>query len=457
MPDCFADTKEKTIMMIDSCGGFNTPTLCVVTKGIKADCNHLIEHTVRNVEHCAPMRCVGVVDLCKIAAAKPYGSVCKLAGKAWIPVKGFESHLDDELALQAHGLPRRMWCFSSASEGHSDLKLSDLPVQSSRLVYCEDIRQEVFWKQLCWEEPFVVRFRSIGEAAELLRGIQRNWAHYPLNCFRRAELIGKKLPYISKKEKPFPYTVPLAGMGVWSLLDEHTLLASAKTSSPFPLGVIRFTEDHQNPPSRAYLKLWEALTLLDFYYRCAAEARIAETRSLPIEAVSGERRGTAVPAVIPVEWALPQRGTRCVDAGACPGGWTWVLNNLGAEITAIDRSPLADFLMREPQITFIQHDAFTLTPESLGKQDWVCSDVICYPPRLLEWVERWRASGLCSKFICTIKMQGAPDFDTIRRFAEIPHSKIVHLTANKHELTWLCAPFIDGVGEEGVMGIMGNL
>ena len=25
-----------------SCGGFNTPTLCVVTKGIKADCNHLM-------------------------------------------------------------------------------------------------------------------------------------------------------------------------------------------------------------------------------------------------------------------------------------------------------------------------------------------------------------------------------------------------------------------------------
>ena len=463
------------MMMIDSCGGFNTPTLCVVTKGIKADCNHLMRTTYSDA-------CVGVVDLCKIAAAKPYGSVCKLAGKAWIPVKGFESHLDDELALQADGSSGRMWRFSCTSDAHSDFKLSDVPVQSSKLVYCENIRQEVFWKQLCWEEPFVVRFRSIGEAAELLRGIQRNWAHYPLSCFRRAELIGGKLPYISKKEKPFPYSVPLAGMGVWSLLDEHTLLASAKTSSPFPLGVIRFTEDHQNPPSRAYLKLWEALSLLDFYYRCAAEScatesraaetpaaetnytetRIAESRSSETgntETHSLSTQGVSVEAVsmptasaartekalspIPLEWALPQRGSHCVDAGACPGGWTWVLNNLGAAITAIDRSPLADFLMQEPRITFMQHDAFTLTPESLGKQDWLCSDVICYPPRLLEWIERWRSSGLCSKFICTIKMQGAPDFDTIRRFSEIPHSKIVHLTANKHELTWLCAPFID--------------
>ena len=37
-----------------SCGGFNTPTLCVVTKGIKADCNHLMRTTYHDacVEVC---------------------------------------------------------------------------------------------------------------------------------------------------------------------------------------------------------------------------------------------------------------------------------------------------------------------------------------------------------------------------------------------------------------------
>ncbi|MGP1475236.1 MAG: hypothetical protein ACTTJ1_07505, partial [Treponema sp.] len=40
-----------------SCGGFNTPTLCVVTKGIKAECNHLMRTTY-------PDACVGVVDSC---------------------------------------------------------------------------------------------------------------------------------------------------------------------------------------------------------------------------------------------------------------------------------------------------------------------------------------------------------------------------------------------------------
>ena len=29
------------LLFFYSCGGVNTPTLCVVTKGIKADCNYL--------------------------------------------------------------------------------------------------------------------------------------------------------------------------------------------------------------------------------------------------------------------------------------------------------------------------------------------------------------------------------------------------------------------------------
>lgn len=381
-----------------------------------------------------------------IAAAQKYGTVQYLNGKLWAPVRRFEAHLEQELTLKYHGHSEYLYGIRYSSQ--SELEHT----KQGMLFYCEGIQQDIadiVWKQLCWEAPFIVRFRSIGEAAALLRNIQRNWAHYPLNCFRRAALISAKLPYISTKERTFPYQVPLADMGVWSLLDEHTLIASAKTSSPFPLGIIRFVEDHHNPPSRAYLKLWEALTLADFYARCAHESGAETGITSRADAVDAHHDAQYRAAAPKAEQECPQLiqiGTRCIDAGACPGGWTWVLHQLGATVTAIDRSPLAETLMREPRITFMQHDAFTIPPESLGKQDWVCSDVICYPPRLLEWVERWLVSGLCTQFICTIKMQGAPDFETITRFARIPHSKIVHLTANKHELTWLCAPFI---GREG--------
>ena len=39
----------------------NYLTCHVVTKAIKAGSNHLIEHTVRNVEHCAPTLASGVL------------------------------------------------------------------------------------------------------------------------------------------------------------------------------------------------------------------------------------------------------------------------------------------------------------------------------------------------------------------------------------------------------------
>jgi 23S rRNA (cytidine2498-2'-O)-methyltransferase len=90
-----------------------------------------------------------------------------------------------------------------------------------------------------------------------------------------------------------------------------------------------------------------------------------------------------------------------------------------------------------PGVRWIRHDAFTLKPEDLGPLEWLFCDVICYPPRLYEWIQQWLDSGLCSNFICTIKMQGKPDFETTRRFAAIPGSEVVHLYHNKHELTWM--------------------
>ena len=134
---------------------------------------------------------------------------------------------------------------------------------------------------------------------------------------------------------------------------------------------------------------------------------------------------------------LPDSNSRCFEAGACPGGWTWVLVGLGSQVYAVDRAPLADSLMNNPLVKFQAHDAFTLTMEEIGPVDWVLSDVICYPERLLEWIKKWLAYDSEKKMICTIKMQGAIDWPLIQQFADIPGSKIVHLNYNKHELTWI--------------------
>ena len=260
-----------------------------------------------------------------------------------------------------------------------------------------------YWASCTMLDPFIMHFESIGEAANALKQIQRNWGPYQYTCFRRANLIQEKLPYINLKERKFPVKIPATPMGLYTLIDEHTLIASAETTSFIPAGRLHFIEDHENPPSRAYLKIQESLTMANLI--------------------------TGVD--------LPGEGQKCFEAGACPGGWTWVLVGLGSSVYAVDRAELAPELMSNPLVTFNAHDAFTLKPEDIGPVQWVFSDVICYPERLLKWINQWLESGMTKNMICTIKMQGEIDWNLISQFEAIPDSFIVHLNYNKHELTWI--------------------
>ncbi len=255
------------------------------------------------------------------------------------------------------------------------------------------------WVRNIWTRPFLLEFASLGEAAAALRSVQRNWAPCPARLFRRTALLAEKLPPLPSKPKVFPFDPPQAPMGAFTLLDEGLLLGSAACSSPFPNGELRFEEDTEGPPSRAYRKLWEALVL------------------------AGKRPGP---------------GDRCLDAGASPGGWTWALAGLGASVLAVDRAPLEPRIAALPGVEFRKGSAFSLKPEDSDPLDWLFSDVICYPPVLYDWVEKWLDSGRARNFVCTIKMQGEEyDRATTDRFAAIPGSRVVHLWHNKHELTWI--------------------
>ncbi|HTO84542.1 MAG TPA: SAM-dependent methyltransferase [Methylomirabilota bacterium] len=253
------------------------------------------------------------------------------------------------------------------------------------------------WAANIWYEPVRIPIASIADAAGALRAIQRNWAVYPWRLHRRAGLIQAQLPHVSAKPLIFPAPAPTAPLGSWTLLDEHTVVASARCSSPFPNGEVQFVEDKQAPPNRAYLKLWEALTVLG---------------------------------------RQPGPGERCLDLGASPGGWTWVLQALGAQVISVDKAPLAPAIARLPNVEFRQASAFALAPDDVGPVDWLFSDVVCYPARLLGLAERWLQSGRVRNFVCTLKFQGETDHATARRFAAIPGSRLMHLHHNKHELTW---------------------
>ena len=226
---------------------------------------------------------------------------------------------------------------------HTDRLLINNIQNSSETVGSQAIAQTAsrlrvpYWCRTAMLSPLSIDFESIGDACRALSGIQRNWAPYDYQFFRRSALIREKLPYINLKERSFPVRIPTAPIGLYTLTGEHTMLASSATTSFLPAGAIRFTENREGPPSRAYLKLYEALTLMRLFFGCD----------------------------------LPGKGERCFDAGASPGGWTWVLAGLGCDVFSVDRAELVSELMKNPHVDFLRHDAFTLKVEEVGACDWV--------------------------------------------------------------------------------------
>ena len=277
-------------------------------------------------------------------------------------------------------------------------ELGDIFWQKGRLVSAKAQARPPAWALDVWPAHETFHINSIGHAAQELKSRGKFWALLPIEKHRRATLIQEKLRCPKINPLAFTEQPDLPDIGGWSLLDERTLVASPTHWKKFPHGEITFIENKSAPPNRAYLKLWEALTLINRY---------------------------------------PQKGERCLDLGASPGGWTWVLSELGAQVTAIDKAPLEPSVTRRPNVTFEQQSAFSIDLEKIGEIDWLCCDVICYPERLYTHVNRWLETGLVKNFICTIKLQGKKDFAVVKKFQEIPGSFTTHLFHNKHELTWL--------------------
>lgn len=294
---------------------------------------------------------------------------------AYLAAEGYEVPLAEE--LERRGVTISAW--------HGRLALSpDAPVPAA-------------WALDVWTAPVEHPVGSVKAAADVLRGMQRNWAAYAADHFRRMALIQERLPPVKAAPLVFPTPAPTAHLGAWTLLAPDRLLASPTKTSPFVNGECVFVEDHIGPPSRAYLKLWEACTRIGVW---------------------------------------PVAGELCMDLGAAPGGWTWAIAQLGARVIAVDKAPLAASVAAMPGVEMRQESAFALAPEPV---DWLFSDVIAYPERLLALVRRWIEAGAPRRIVCTLKFQGGTDHDSAEAFAAIPGGQVMHLAHNKHELTFAWA------------------
>ncbi|WBV42688.1 SAM-dependent methyltransferase [Pseudoroseomonas cervicalis] len=292
---------------------------------------------------------------------------------AYLAHEGFEREVEEE--LRRAGVAVARW--------HGPIALTEAPPVPSA------------WALDVWTDPREIAVPSIKGAAAALRAIQRNWSLQPVLHHRRAALIEAALPPLKGRALHFPEAAPSGHLGGWTLLSPELMLASPTKTSPFLRGAVRFEEDREGPPSRAYLKLWEALTRLG-------------------------------------RWPGP--GETVLDLGAAPGGWTWALAQLGCQVVAVDKAQMDPGVAALPNVTIRTESAFGLEPEREAAADWLFSDIICYPARLLGLVQRWREAGRARNFVCTIKFQGETDHETAAAFAAIPGARVFHGAHNKHEL-----------------------
>jgi 23S rRNA (cytidine2498-2'-O)-methyltransferase len=307
-----------------------------------------------------------------------------VTGTAYLAADGYERQLRDELA-------------------RAKVKIA---AEHGRLFRTNKPDIGAAWAANTWVDPVEIAITSIGDAAAKLKAIQRNWVAYAPEHTGRARLIVEKLPYVSAKPIEFDRPMARAPLGSFTLLAPDVLLAAASCTSPFANGEALFVEDREGPPSRAYLKLWEALVRID------------------------QRPGPA---------------DTVLDLGASPGGWTFLLAKTGARVIAVDKAPLAANVASMRNVTWHEGSAFALEPAEVPGVTWLFSDIICYPDRLLRLVQKWRAAGV-TNMVCTIKLQGDTDYAAIDAFKAEPGAQVFHLHQNRHELTF--ALIVAGVTRE---------
>ncbi len=134
----------------------------------------------------------------------------------------------------------------------------------------------------------------------------------------------------------------------------------------------------------------------------------------------------------------PGPGAQTVDLGASPGGWTHVLRQLGAQVTAVDRAELAPRLMTDKYVQFVMADAFAWHPPQ--PVDWIVSDIIAYPQRVPELLRDWCGEARADRLVVQMKFKGCPDFDLIDAALEVCRSadyfgRAKHFFNDKHEIT----------------------
>jgi 23S rRNA (cytidine2498-2'-O)-methyltransferase len=98
----------------------------------------------------------------------------------------------------------------------------------------------------------------------------------------------------------------------------------------------------------------------------------------------------------------PEPGDHCVDLGAAPGGWSFVLLRRRARVTAVDPAALAPALRSERRLAHLRVSAFGVEPEE--PVDWLFCDMAWRPLEVAALLAKWARRRWARLCVANIKL-----------------------------------------------------
>lgn len=98
----------------------------------------------------------------------------------------------------------------------------------------------------------------------------------------------------------------------------------------------------------------------------------------------------------------PEPGETCVDLGAAPGGWTWLLLQHRVRVIAVDPARLRPDLLSRRGLVHVQKSAFDFVPEE--PVDWLFCDMAWRPLEVAQMLARWGRHQWATLLVANFKL-----------------------------------------------------
>jgi 23S rRNA (cytidine2498-2'-O)-methyltransferase len=113
----------------------------------------------------------------------------------------------------------------------------------------------------------------------------------------------------------------------------------------------------------------------------------------------------------------PGPGETCVDLGAAPGGWTFVLAGRGAHVTAVDLAQLDPKLLQRRTVRVARQNAFQYQPEE--PVDWLFCDMAYRPLEVAALLAKWARSRWARLLVANLKLPMTRKAEILGRVKQI--------------------------------------